>query len=126
MIAQKNPEEVSEAEDVEGVAGELSKTTKKKAEAAREDVEGAGEDLILLAGVEVEEEAGEGAQSRDFLALAGDVVAGTGVVGEAEVVATVVIKEPATTMITTMVLALLATDMALMTTVIERLFGSPR
>ena len=118
MIAQKNPE----AEE----AGEAQVTMETRAMTAREDVEGAGEDLILLAGVEVEQEAGEGAQSRDFLASAGDVVAGTGVVGEAEVVATVVIKEPATTMITTMVLALLATDMALMTTVIERLFGSPR
>ena len=91
MIAQKNPEEVSEAEDVEGVAGELLETTRgdaaeagealvtmeTRAMTAREDVEGAGEDLILLAGVVVEEEAGEGAQLRDCLASAGDVVAGS-------------------------------------------------
>ena len=147
MIAQKNPEEASEAVVVEGASGEPLETTKKKAEAAREDaeeageaqvtmetramtaredVEGAGEDLILLAGVVVEEEAGEGAQSRDCLASAGDVVAATGVVGEAEVEVLVQTKEVAMITITTMVLALLATDMALMTTVIERLFGSPR
>ena len=101
-------------------------TMETRAMTAREDVEGAGEDLILLAGVVVEEEAGEGAQSRDCLASAGDVVAGTGVVGEAEVEVLVQTKEVAMITITTMVLALLATDMVLMTTVIERLFGNHR